>query len=1147
VSLADDSGKASYDDIVERLLPELTPEAAQTEVYRRMGAVNKAAEKEGLSFRFGLTKKSSAHPVRWLHFTEPEREVVEPPRTLGLDLRNIPVVVKQSTVDMTPSFVAPEQLFEPSSDPVERPIVLMTFNHYETQAVVNRFSGEWSATPIQTLSGLPYLWLGSVVHRVGEEMKRQMVILASSLQGVSRAQDAAEDACADWKPQVMIGVGIAFGADPAEQRIGDVLVSKMALEYEMARVEPEGDITSRATELPASDTWMRRFQLVDHLASDPKWPKIHVGGILSGNKLVDNAEFRNALVALRPSGQIIGGEMESVGLARAAERSRRSGQNVDWITVKGICDFADGTLNKRGKSQRQQKAARQAAEVVYQAVTLSSLHAPRNTQAKKDSDMTRSLTDEEMDQPLGDFMPSETVRPALEDITQYLKIQVAPVGLSDMLEEPKNARRATADCDEKGILKDRPVLPELFEWAADDKRGSLFILLGEYGMGKTVACQSFDLDLRNRWESGEANRYALYFDLRHVQGLVAKSTEPTGSSDTRLPSVVEIMIECARKGWEQNPEVTPEQLWQWIGEGAVVIFDGLDEVLTRIDDRSGRDFTDQLISVVYQAKPVDGRPPKVVISTRTQFFRTLREQREILTGQATDHLRLDAMEARLLLGLRDEEIERYLRKALPEHDISQVRKMLASVYDLEDLAQRPVTLPFIAQAVPEIKRLRDEGKPIYGVTLYREFSRRWLGREVEKSRVKRSDKLILAEDMAAMVWRGSGQEIHVDKLEEWFESWRAERSNWRKYEKYDFEVLEEDLRNATFLKRRDDSADGGYFRFSHTSLHEFFLSEYLLRALRDDAPERWDMRNPSDETWDFFGQSLKESGDQALADRMGQWFSGQWALSGERNQTEKIEAVNDVILGYRASAWRGKGWPQASSVDCTESVDLVEKYDRGDPADVLRLIRSKEITSGDRVSLGGRVWQFLGVLNGKGQLSVSASRRKAINLDVRTVGRTERAALFLAEHPVDYRSYHQDRNGASWYDSSLRQWLTGPFFDSLKSRMGEARFAEVQQDNEPKKKYQYRKWNQQETHDPVFLLSNIEADRIFADDQQRIMKRNDGNAWWWWLRSPGVRQFHSAVVDRDGNVHDDGDYWRDDTFASAAGAVRPALALNLES
>jgi nucleoside phosphorylase len=66
---------------------------------------------------------------------------------------------------------------------------------------------------------------------------------------------------------------------------------------------------------------------------------MHIGHVLSGEKLVDNIEFKNALLDQYP--QVIGGEMEGGGLWASASRHKKS-----WILIKSVCDWGDGKKHK---------------------------------------------------------------------------------------------------------------------------------------------------------------------------------------------------------------------------------------------------------------------------------------------------------------------------------------------------------------------------------------------------------------------------------------------------------------------------------------------------------------------------------------------------------------------------------------------------------------------------------------------------------------------------------------------------------------------------------------------------------------------------------------------------------------------------------
>jgi len=158
-----------------------------------------------------------------------------------------------------------------------------------------------------------------------------------------------------WNPCAIIMVGIAFGIDETEQQIADVLVSRQIVPYEPQRI--------------GSDTTQKRGLkgqagpiLFDRFTNAKNWTfqvqgrrpsKIVPGDLLSGEKLIDNKEFRDQLAA--EFSPVVGGEMEGCGLMAAA----RDGRVLEWIVVKGICDFADG--NKGHDKQERQNSAAQAA------------------------------------------------------------------------------------------------------------------------------------------------------------------------------------------------------------------------------------------------------------------------------------------------------------------------------------------------------------------------------------------------------------------------------------------------------------------------------------------------------------------------------------------------------------------------------------------------------------------------------------------------------------------------------------------------------------------------------------------------------------------------------------------------------------------
>lgn len=174
--------------------------------------------------------------------------------------------------------------------------------------------------------------------------------------GLGGAQQTATKAIEAIKPSAVIMVGIAFGVDEKKQAIGDILVSENLRLYDLQRVGTEDgklQIILRG-DRPHGSPWL----LDAFKNADLHWhgAKVRFGCVLTGEKLVDNLDFRDQLRAFEP--EAIGGEMEGAGLYTACQDAK-----VDWLLVKAICDWADGHKN-RNKKKRQALAARNAAEFV---------------------------------------------------------------------------------------------------------------------------------------------------------------------------------------------------------------------------------------------------------------------------------------------------------------------------------------------------------------------------------------------------------------------------------------------------------------------------------------------------------------------------------------------------------------------------------------------------------------------------------------------------------------------------------------------------------------------------------------------------------------------------------------------------------------
>src|SRR5581483_1147929 len=174
--------------------------------------------------------------------------------------------------------------------------------------------------------------------------------------GPAASQAVITDAIQDFSPNAVILGGIAFGTKRDKQRLGDVLVSKMVVEYERAK-KKDGLNIPRGQRIEAAPKLLSLFRAAEAQSSSLA---IHVGTILSGEKLVDDKPFVADLLRIEP--EAIGGEMEGAGLVAAAERLK-----TEWIVVKAIVDW--GYDKASGSSESHQySAARTSFQFIFSAL-----------------------------------------------------------------------------------------------------------------------------------------------------------------------------------------------------------------------------------------------------------------------------------------------------------------------------------------------------------------------------------------------------------------------------------------------------------------------------------------------------------------------------------------------------------------------------------------------------------------------------------------------------------------------------------------------------------------------------------------------------------------------------------------------------------
>jgi nucleoside phosphorylase len=251
-------------------------------------------------------------------------------------------------------------------EPLEADVLLIVATPTELNETFAEFGFGPGKMPRPHPKGMQIYW------ELGDQAGRRVFLVRSNMGagGAGGSLVTAEDAIEDLSPDWVVMVGIAYGADSTTQNIGDILVPTKEIPVDHQKVSSENGKPKtefRDDPIPADETLLKRMR-----EGIPGFTGavVTLGPVLSGSTLIDNEDYRDALIAQASRGRAIGGEMELHGVASAA-----NGLKARWGAAKAICDFADGDKAK-DKPARQKLAARNAARFVGHLLDVGLLAPP---------------------------------------------------------------------------------------------------------------------------------------------------------------------------------------------------------------------------------------------------------------------------------------------------------------------------------------------------------------------------------------------------------------------------------------------------------------------------------------------------------------------------------------------------------------------------------------------------------------------------------------------------------------------------------------------------------------------------------------------------------------------------------------------------
>jgi nucleoside phosphorylase len=232
--------------------------------------------------------------------------------------------------------------------------VIVTALGIETKAVLRHLAGVSS----ETVSGTGFC--------IGQ-FECWNVAVAEAGPGNTSAAAVTVRACEHYQPKIAIFVGVAGGVK--DVAIGDVVVATKVYGYESGKDKDTGfqarpalfnsahELEQRARTLSQAEDWQTRL---DPQLGHTK-PKVFVGPIAAGEKVVASTEASTAKLIREHYSDVLAVEMEGYGFLEGVHISHP----VQGCVIRGISDLLSGKTSA-DRSGSQERAADAAAGVAFQ-------------------------------------------------------------------------------------------------------------------------------------------------------------------------------------------------------------------------------------------------------------------------------------------------------------------------------------------------------------------------------------------------------------------------------------------------------------------------------------------------------------------------------------------------------------------------------------------------------------------------------------------------------------------------------------------------------------------------------------------------------------------------------------------------------------
>jgi WD40 repeat protein len=491
---------------------------------------------------------------------------------------------------------------------------------------------------------------------------------------------------------------------------------------------------------------------------------------------------------------------------------------------------------------------------------------------------------------LSDFLRQMVWRPYFDALTALVEKDRIPDLYVDLA-----CYKQEMDEEGQEVSQDRHASLDKYidDWLKE--RGKMHIsLLGEFGTGKTWFCRHYAYRQLGRYLGDPANeRLPLLITLRAF---------------TKAMTPQQLINDALLEQYKLPFVGSAFEVFQGMNRRSklLLILDGFDEMARQVDYQTVVDNFWQLATLVDEGS-------KVILTSRTEYFRWAKESEKILGGEEygrrTIVLQPPRFEVLHLEQFSDDQIRQVIIGRLGAENGSAMVDRILEAPNLVDMARKPVLIELLLAALSEVNVEALENP----AQVYLYATNKLLLRNIDTRRTftTTADKFYFLCELAWEMIKSGELRIHYTAIPERIKTYFGDRIK----DQHELDTWDFDLRSQTLLHR--DAA--GYYEFAHKSLAEYFIAFKFAAELDCLAPA--------------FAQTYCEADSQPCTmpikpkDIAG--LAATFGAMALRN--EQIQAVRDLM-------------PNVMAEDATKRLWEVIDETRGKPSENVRYTGGNAVT-----------------------------------------------------------------------------------------------------------------------------------------------------------------------------------------------------------